>query len=374
VAGRDLLVVLGLTLVLVGEDGPAVHAEGPGADALELVAEDGGALREVVLHFDPRVESDVGATYRDLLRALEPTVRGWIVVERARDFDLFRQRLGEWEVARPERFRPVVVGKPITTWSRDRYTLARTRSGARVLLVPPRPHDGSEARRNDYQAPFALARAAGATVEPLPLVFDAGDLLPTRRHVIATALLAGRNAGGALGELGRLRRYLRQRAGREVVLLGRDPTDVPPHHVGMFVAPLDDRTLLVGDPEAGLALLDAAAERDLPLPVERRPEALRRFARVARELREAGFTVHSVPLVPMNNGISYVTYTNVLLERRADGRTHAYVPQFGLRVLDAAGRAAYERAGIIVHGVDVRRVYPHGGTLHCLVNVLDRAP
>jgi hypothetical protein len=373
VSGRDLLVVLGLTLMLVGEDGPAVYAEASPAGAPELVPENGGALRELVLHFDPHAESDVASTYRDLLRAIETTVRVWIVVERAAHFDLFRQRLGEWEVVGPERFEPVVVGKPITTWSRDRYTLALTASSARVLLVPPRPHDGSEARRNDYQAPFALARAAGVTIETLPLIFDGGDLLPTRRHLFATALLAGRNAGGALGDLGRLRRYLRQRAGREVVLLGEDPADVPPHHIGMFVAPLDDRTLLVGDPAAGLALLDSAAEQALPLPAERRPEELRRFTRVAQELRRAGFTVRGVPLVPMTDGISYVTYTNALLERRTDGKMHAYVPQFGLPALDAAGRSAYEQTGIIVHGVDVRRVYRHGGTLHCLVNVLHRS-
>ncbi len=108
------------------------------------------------------------------------------------------------------------------------------------------------------------------------------------------------------------------------------------------------------------------------MPVDRRPSVLARFAFVARELTRRGFEVTRVPLVPLADGVTYVTYNNAVLEQRADGHLHAYVPQFGLEALDAAGRAAYEAQGVIVHGIDVRRIYPHNGTVRCLVNVLQR--
>jgi hypothetical protein len=72
------------------------------------------------------------------------------------------------------------------------------------------------------------------------------------------------------------------------------------------------------------------------------------------------------------DGYTFVTYNNALLERRADGRRHVYLPQFGLPALDAAGRAAWTALGAVVHPIDVSRIYPHHGAVRCLVNVLSR--
>ena len=80
------------------------------------------------------------------------------------------------------------------------------------------------------------------------------------------------------------------------------------------------------------------------------------------------------PLVPLSDRVTYVTYNNVLLERRPDGQLHAYVPQFGLPRLDAAGRRAFTNEGVVVHPIDVTRIYAQNGTVRCLVNVLDRLP
>ena len=340
---------------------------------LEIVPDTGGAFQHLVVHFDPRAEADVAPTYRDLFRAVQPTVRFSVLVHRAPHFTRFQALLRAWRIPRPERFEPVVVGRSITTWSRDRYTLL-TQGRRRVLLVRARPHHAIAARQNDWYAPLALARALGAStrVEIAPLVFDGGDLIATDRFVFATALLLDRNRESPLGDPDRLRAWLREHTGRDVVLLGSRPQDVPPHHIGMFLTPLGRGTLLVGDPHAGLALLPSSAK--LPLPVDLRPHTLRRFQRIAEAAKEAGFRVLPIPLVPLSDGVTYVTYNNAVLERRADGHLHAYVPQFGLPALDAAGRGAYERQGVVVHPIDVSRIYRHNGTVRCLVNVLRRSP
>jgi len=367
---RDLALILVTTLVLFSR---GEEVEVPQRPTPEIVADTGGALQHLVLHFDPRAEQDVAPTYRDLLRALDSTVELSIVVEKRTHFKRFEKLLQRWRIPNPSRFHAVVVGRAITTWSRDRYTLL-TQGRRRVLLVRPEPHRAIAARQNDWYAPFALARALGPDTEVriAPLTFDGGDLTATERHVFATGLLLGRNPGSELGRPEPLRRWLRRHTGREPVLIGRTPQDVPPHHVGMFVTPLGGRTVLVGDPQAGLKLLPRGTK--LPLPVERRPGFLRRFDFVAAELRRAGFQVLRVPLVPLSDGVTYVTYNNAVLERRTDGRLHAYVPQFGIPILDAAGRAAYTRQGVVVHPIDVRRIYRHNGTVRCLVNVLQRSP
>ena len=236
----------------------------------------------------------------------------------------------------------------------------------------PRPAREHAARHNDYQAPFALAREAGegTRVQVAPLIFDGGDLIASEHHVFATALLLQRNEGGALGEREVLGRWLARHTGQRPVLIGETADQVPEHHVGMFLTPLGGRRVLVGDPDLGLSLLPRGAA--LPRAVERRPGELERFRRVARELRAQGFTVIPAPLVPLRESLTYVTYNNAILERRADGRLHAYVPQFGIETLDAAGRAAYAGEGVVVHPIDVRRVFQHNGTVRCLVNVLRR--
>lgn len=366
---KEVLLGAALALTIWGALSRLDTVEAPAA-VPQAVADDGGPLQEVVLHFDPRALDAVGPTYRDLLLAFDPSVAVTVVVASVEDMATFRRLADAWGMVAPERLRMVVAGRRISTWSRDRYTLLDA-GGRGVLLVPPRPTEGNEARENDWAVPFALAAARpfDISVEVAPAVFDGGDLLVGGDYVLATQLLRGRNLGGPLGDAGRLGSWLRTASGRGPILLGETPGTVPGHHIGMFVTPLGGRTVLVGDPDAGLSLLPPGAA--LPLPVDRRPGTLESFRRIAQELEARGFTVLRAPLVPLTDGLTYLSYNNALLERRRDG-LHAYVPQFGLPTLDAAGRAAYESAGVTVHPIDVRGIYVWNGTVRCLVNVLRR--
>ena len=364
-AGAALALVIVLAVSLLRTPSPA-----PRPTPTVIVPDSGGAFRELALHFDPRTEALIGPTYRDFLRAIDPSVEVWIASETEAGFARFMVLAAEWGVPRPERFHAALVGKRITTWSRDRYTLLR-RGDERLLLVPPRPNRGNEARENDWNAPFAIATAhGGVTVEVSPLVFDGGDMVATDDNVFATAVLPGRNQGGTYGDRLALLDYLRDTTGKEPVLIGDDPTRVPQHHICMIATPLGGKVVLVGDPDAGLRLLPADA--DLPRAVDRSEPTLETFRLVARELEKQGFDVRRVPLVPLDDGLTYVSYNNAMLERRADGKLHAYVPTFGIPPLDKAGLAVYEAAGVMVHPIDARGIYAYNGTVRCLVNVLDR--
>ena len=343
--------------------------------SLVAVADNGGEITAIAIHFDPGAAAEVSETYQDLLRELPAGVDVHVLVENAADFEHFQTLLADWNIAATERFRGVEVGKRITTWSRDRYTLIE-QGDRRLLLVPPRPTLGNESRKNDWDAPFALAEAtSGLDTLTADLVFEGGDLTATATHVFATALLRERNRGGDLYDVDALRAWLRRHTGKTPIILGDVLADVPGHHIGMFVTPLDDRRVLVGDADLGIALFDSSDSDParLPLAIDRSEGTLQRFRNVADELRAHGFEVIAVPLVPLSDGLTYVTYNNALLEHR-EGALHAYLPQFGFAALDEAGRAAYAEAGVVVHDIRVRNVYRHNGTVRCLVNIVSREP
>jgi hypothetical protein len=344
------------------------------APRLVVVADNGGAMSEIAMHFDPRVIAEVSETYQDLLHELPASVKVHVLVEEASHYELFRDLLDKWKVDDKGRFQSVVVGKRITTWSRDRYTLIE-KDGKSVLLVPPRPTEGNQARKNDWDAPFALARAIdGMETRTAELMFEGGDFTATATHIFATALLRERNQGGDLYDEDALRVWLRRNTGKRPIILGDSVAEVPEHHIGMFVTPLDEQRILVGDPDLGISLFDSSNSdpTQLPYSVDRREETLQKFRNIARELEAQGFDVIRLPLVPLSDGLTYITYNNVLLETRGDTQ-HAYLPQFGIPTLDQAGQDAYAAAGITVHNIRVKNIYQYNGTVRCLVNIVKRS-
>lgn len=367
-------IILGAFVAIVAVLGfGAMRSEGL-ATEFEVVADNGSAMREVALHFDPRVALEVSETYQDLLRELPASVQVHVLVEKAADFEVFEKLLSIWEIPAGERFHQVVVGKRITTWSRDRYTLIEG-DGAPLLLIPPRPTEANEARKNDWFAPFALANSLeGVETMTADLVFEGGDFTATDTHIFATALLRERNQGGDLYDQDKLEKWLRRHTGKKPIVLGDSLAEVPAHHIGMFVTPLDDKRVFVGDPDLGLSLLDAAKvdEAQLPFAVDREESSLQKFRNIAAELSDLGFEVIPLPLIPLADGLTYITYNNLLLEKRNEGM-HAYLPQFGIEALDKVGRDAYREAGVSVHSIRVKNIYQYNGTVRCLVNIVRRA-
>jgi len=132
--------------------------------------------------------------------------------------------------------------------------------------------------------------------------------------------------------------------------------------------PLDDRTVAVGDVHAGVALLG-----DTPLLLDDLEVQAPRFDRAAQQLAARGFAVVRTPALVLAGGGSFVTYTNALYDRRADGTRVVYLPTYALPALDSAARRFYEAQGFEVRPIDVSSIYRLNGSLGCLVNVLARS-
>jgi N-dimethylarginine dimethylaminohydrolase len=316
----------GLKFVFGGGSDPAPVAPS------RIVTDTGGELREISIHLVPEA-AFAHAAWRDFLRGLAGDVDVVVVCENGEAWEKSRELLSGWRIENLARFHPRFLHAALTPWNRDRMIVTD-----RILFAPPAPHRGGEKRKNEWKVPWVLA-GFGRSVEIAPFHFEGGDLIATGTHVFATEVLASRNPTISRDDLGRL---IEKVCGRRLVWINGP---VPEHHIGMFLTPIDDQTVVVGEAEGEMAsALDHVAET----------------------LRRKGFRVHRTPLVTTEQEYAWITYNNNVIS----GKT-IFLPTYGID-LDARATALYESLGFRVVPVDVRGLYRLGGTLRCLMHVLRR--
>lgn len=332
-----------------------------------LVAEDASApLSRIAIHYAPSADQVALGVWRQLFAVLPPSVEVDVEVATRADFDRFEHLIAA--DGHLERFHPVVVGTTITTWSRDRYAALVDDAGHGSILAPPRLEAPTPARAGDARSPYAISRALYHREPSVAnIAFEGGDLAATPDLVFADINLAGRNVGHGPADRASMEREIHSRLAQKLVWLGDTVGDVPRHHIMMYMMPIDDHTVAVGDIRAGVALLG-----DTPLPLDDIDVEAARFDHAAAELQKQGFKVVRVPALVRAGAGSYVTYTNALFDRRGSQRI-IYMPTYALPALDEAGRRFWESQGFEVHPIDVSPIYHLNGSLGCLVNVLARA-
>ncbi|HTJ45704.1 MAG TPA: agmatine deiminase family protein [Kofleriaceae bacterium] len=352
----------------------AAFARGPRRVTTRLVAEDASApLSHIAIQYAPASDKVALGVWTQLFAALPARVRVEVEVANARDFDRFVAQMKRARIDHLDRFHAVVVGAPaISTWSRDRFAALVDDDGATHVLAPPMIETHFRARAGDQLAPRAMSRALdGGDPRTAEIVFEGGDLAATPRLVFADANLIGRNVGrGTAGDRASIEDALARHLAQRIVWLGDAVGDVPRHHIMMYMVPLDDETIAVGDERAGAALyaLDPA---HAPIALDDVEAEAARFDRAAALLTAQGFHVVRVPALVLKGAGSYVTYTNALFDRSDRGPV-VYLPTYRQPALDRAARAFYEAHGFEVRPIDVAPIYTLNGSLGCLVNVLAR--
>lgn len=372
-------VVLGLVagavvLVAASAAGLTARASHP---RFRVVAEDASApLTKIAIHYAPAADAVALPVWRQLFRVLPARVEVEVEVARAADFARFTTLMRAAGVEDLARFHPIVIGREITTWSRDRFAALVGADGAGAVLAPPAVEAAYGGRAGDMLAPHVLARAVwGEPARIARIVFEGGDLAASAHTVFVGAELQRRALGRGVATRAALDAELRRHLTGAIVWLGDGPDDVPHHHVMMYMVPLDDHTVLVGDPRAGAALAAAEpAAAGLALDPDLDGHA-RRFDHVATLLAAKGFRVLRVPVVVLAGAGAYVTYTNALFDREPGpgGRPIVYLPTYALPRLDDAAARQYRELGYDVRPIDVSGLYHLNGSLGCLVNVMARA-
>jgi hypothetical protein len=358
-AGVCAGVVASVVVVMV------VGAATGGAPAYRLVPEDAsGHLQRIAIHYVPAMDGRAMPVWHELFGVLPSDVEVEVAVEKQPDFDRFVTGLKRADVSHLERFHAVVVDRPLTTWSRDRMASLESSDGGAVLS-PPRVAADSGPRAGDWQAPFALSRAVyDKNPRIAELVFEGGDLAASKHHVFADANLLGRNLGRGDATRAHLESTLAHTFAQDIVWLGDAQGEVPEHHIMMYMVPLDDHRVLVGDVRLGRGA-SAPADPDVELHTAR-------FDRVAQILVARGFEVTRIPVVVLPGAGSYVTYTNALFDRDLAGPI-VYLPTYDEPRLDATATHIYESLGYRVVPIDVSTIYRLNGSLGCLVNVMARS-
>jgi hypothetical protein len=355
VAGCAILWVLGL-------------ARGSTVPATRLVAEDASApLARIAIHYAPAADRVAMPVWKQLFGVLPARVEVAVEVAAPADFERLLGTLREAGTAHLDRFRRVVVGTTITTWSRDRYAALVDDRGHGSILAPPRSETPFASRAGDARSPYAISQALyGRDPRVADILFEGGDLAATPRWLFADANLVARNVGRGAADRAAMEAELHRRFGQKLVWLGDRVGEVPRHHIMMYAVPLDDRTLAVGDVGAGVALLG-----ELPVLLDDVAVQAPRFDRAAELLAARGFHVVRVPALVLAGAGSFVTYTNALFDR-ADGVRVVYMPTYALPALDDAARRFYEAQGFEVRPIDVSSIFRLNGSLGCLVNVIAR--
>ena len=346
-----------------------------------ILSECDGHLTELVLHYDPSAKETIAPIYRDFLGALGSDVGVHVVCPDGPAFDDFVGTVGPVKC----RLSPIVAGHPITTWSRDRWVaLTPATAGGATTLWSPRGEAGEEiwpARAGDERvgqdiamalAPLVRARRSG-------LYFDGGDFLADSEAAFIVPRVLQRNIQQTVRGRKEFLEVLVRELKRRVILLD----EAPDHHAGMFMASVGGKTMLVGDPALGRQLISAeVAQHDpagtnefmsLPGGPDFTAPTQHRFDAVAAQCALAGYKVVRIPVVPAQDGRTYLTYVNALIDQQGDRRV-VYLPFYrGVERLNAAARSVWENLGYEVRPVDCTTAYRHFGCLHCLVNVLKRS-
>jgi hypothetical protein len=342
-----------------------------------LLSECDGAIRELVIHYVPEAADAIAPVYRDFLRQLPGDVLVHVVCRDRAAFDDLAARVSPTECS----LKPVFVDHPITGWSRDRWLALRSANDAgKTVLLCPQAENGEDVwpdRAGDRRVAGDLAAALRPKVSVLAsgLYFDGGDVAADGETAFVTPAMPLRNIQRTVVNADEFRERLADALGRRVVLLH----DAPDHHTAMYMVPVGNRTVLVGDPAwARRLLVEAGRQREaadwFPGGPDFSDATIGRFNTVARQCQALGYRVVRIPVLPGCDGRTFLTYVNAIIDQREDRRI-VYMPTFAFAdELNQAAAQVWRSLGYEVRLVRCDACYRHFGTLHCLVNVLRRAP
>lgn len=304
----------------------------------------------------------------------------------------------------------------ISIWPQDPFVVVEEE--ARTKLITPASFD----REDDERMAAQLAKVLQLEVVASDMQFEGGNIVCDESAVFIGCNTVHRNAQQlSLSEEEVAQRFAKL-FGRPVIVVGAEQQVVG--HIDLIVTPLGNRRIAVADSRLGARLAETALTEH-PQQValfERqceegffghaqitqlhdrdgneilRPEVSGQTASVveaslgmapaldaiAQQLHEAGYEVVRVPaLIPDQQptldkegrpqpGYPFLTYTNVLTEKRED-QPIVYLPQYGFGQLDEVARRTWHELGFQVKTVDgFATSAMYGGAMRCCTKVLLR--
>ncbi len=355
-----------------------------GDNVIGLVADDGGPIAELLLHYAVNSEGELGAPFYDLFQHLGPNVRLQVCCPNEASVEAFSQRWGAAASANGRQVQVVNVNRPITVWARDRRICRQTPDGRPGPCFVPTAHFSYDPeKQNDLVLSSLLWQTGlvpGVALNSFHL--EGGNVVSNRRQVFIGAnafddnVHRFRSEAAMFAELSKI-------FGRPAVAIKARDGQTPWIHTDMYLTPIDSRTILVSSPSEGARLLEGQTSvsiphRDRQVQVEfdaLAPDSLRQtqFDDVAQQLTNMGYQVIRVPSLINVEKDWMVTYNNVLMDYQ-NGQRVVLMPIYHIPELDHAAAQIYRALGFEVRPVDVSPIFQLGGAIRCLANVTRRLP
>lgn len=388
-----LFLALSLTLTIGGISGPlfAESLQSSESTPSELMIDNEGSLERVVLQYSSTFEDEILSTFMTLLKGLHRDISVTMVCESQKEARQIESLIRIWNIENPRRVEVKVIGKPITVWARDRFAIRafRDNDGVDAIVLPSLEDDEDQDRVNDMEVPGFILGEKGViprSVKP-GFFFEGGDMVSTAKRIFVGRSTLNRFPG----EPEELMAQMNAEFGRPVVMLGGPGAEVLDCHIDLIFSAIDEKQVVLADPSLTQRLLDPASAHDLvdtieikeSLEILRRrgispsgtePEAPMAYYIMAKQLRDLGYTVTSLPVIHCldeDDEDFLITYCNVLLDYRDDGN-YVYMPVYGLDRLDDYAESVFLNLGFHVNRVDISKLYQLGGTVRCVTNVLAR--
>ncbi len=345
-----------------------------------ILADDNGAISEVLLHFSEDEGFGIREVLSELLTKLNPHTSVVIACPNRSTVDVFEAELGAKARHGGRHVRVFNVGMDISIWARDRCIARQNPDGSQGCLLVPRPLPTFDLwRLNELYTPFAL-ESVGAfpDARAVSVIIEGGNIVSNTKFAFVGANVFEENedAFGNPNGSARLMRDLRKLAGKEIIIVGSELGEVPWNHVDMYLTPVAEKTVLLADPALAAQIMGVDSfdfsvadeeEEQFTSPVDTNFI----FAQIAQRLRQSGFVVISIPAVLNPAEQWMMTYNNVLIDER-EGKRTVYLPTYGVDALDAYAQGVYEQIGFHVETVNVSGIFESGGALRCVTNVTHR--
>ena len=384
-----MLVWASFSVVILMWAAPSVEGGARSGLNTSLLSDTSGEIEEIVLQYSSLLSEEVLPTYRDLIGQLEQDTTIYIVCEEPSLAEKLGEIIEGWSIIDGDRIVISSIEKEITIWSRDRFFMksGSSNGGMTTVLLPRIPENRDINRHNDKEVPVVLSLFYGKSmdIQQSALFFEGGNIVTNESRLFtsySTLLMQGGKSEKEIIEL------LEKEFGKEVLIVGSMSVPEPLWHIDMYLTPISDSLVLLGEPiiekdglsygyEEGMlcgledteALLAEYSSRDHIVSFLNGLK-LQSYANVESQLIQEGFRVERIPITYDENG-NIITYNNVLMETRNNKRI-VFMPVYGVPRLDEIATDKYEELGFEVRPIDVSGIYKYDGALRCMTNVLVR--
>lgn len=384
-----MLVWASFSVVILMWAAPSVEGGARSGLNTSLLSDTSGEIEEIVLQHSSLLSEEVLPTYRDLIGQMEQDTTIHIVCEEPSLAEKLGEIIDEWNIISSDRIVISNIEKEITIWSRDRFIMKSGNSDGCVttVLLPRIPENRDINRHNDKEVPVVISLLYGKSLEihESALFFEGGNIVTNDSRLFTGYSTLLTQEGKSKDEIIKL---LEKEFGKKVLVVGSMSVPEPLWHIDMYLTPISDSLVLLGEPiierdglsygyEEGMtcrpedmvALLAEYSTKD-HIVTFLNGLKLQSFDYVESQLIQEGYFVERIPITYDENG-SIITYNNVLMETRGNKRI-VYMPVYRVPWLDEIATDKYEELGFEVRPIDVSGIYMYDGSLRCMTNVLVR--